>query len=424
MNGIFNQYLEDYAELILIAGLNYESGRRLQIGLIPGRSPRFYTPLEAAPLVRLLAKKAYQMGAPFVEVFWGDPELDLIRYQNASEESLEEIPTWSVDEYYKSTDRKDAGVYIGGSNPYQFKDVDSALLSKMQKVRSESFREVNEYMNLNPNPWIIVLYPTQAWAQAVFPDLGPDAAVDKLSEYLVQFYRLDKEDPVAYWKGHFEDLKKRADKLTSPGFDVIHLQGPGTDLKVGLPQGHRWKTAVIADRDGRENAVNVPSEEVFTVPDRLNVNGYVSSTKPFTMGDGFVDGLYLEFEQGKITKTQAKTGEEFVKKTLEIDEGSSRLGELALVPNSSPISRAGVIFHNTLLDENASIHVAIGRGIRSCLEGGDEMTTEEFLKSGGNHSTVHYDFMLGSDKMDVDGIDAAGEIHPIMRSGEWVDSVD
>lgn len=421
MANSFETHLEDYAELILTAGLNFPAGRRLQIGLIPGRSPRFYTPLEAAPLVRLLAKKAYQMGATFVEIFWGDPEVDLIRYQNAPKESMQEIPTWSVEEYYRSTDRKDAGVFIGGSNPHQFKDVDSDLLSEVQKVRSESFREVNQYMDLHPTPWIIVLYPTEAWAQAVFPDLSTDDAIDQLSDHLYKFYRLDKEDPAAYWKGHFKDLMERSDYLTDSAFDMIHLYGPGTDLKVGLPQGYLWKTAVLTDADGRENAVNVPSEEVFTLPDRLNVNGHVTSTKPFTMGDGFVDELYLEFEGGKVTKVQAKTGEEFVKKILEIDEGSSRLGELALVPNSSPISQAGVIFHNTLLDENASIHIALGRGLRDCLEGADEMTVDEFLKAGGNQSTVHYDFMIGSDKINVDGIDSAGKTHPIMRDGEWVD---
>ena len=421
MPGIFEQHLEDYAELILKSGLNYQPGLRIRIGTMPGRSARFQTPLEAAPLVRLLAKKAYEMGAPLVEVFWGDPELELIRYQNTSEESLEEIPTWAVDELYKATDRKDARIYIGGSNPFKFNQIDSNILSRMQQVRSESFREVNEYMVVHPTPWIIVAYPTEDWARAVFPDLSPEDAVNKLSEYMIQFYRLDKEDPAAYWKEHFSELLKRAVKLTTSSFDSIHLRGPGTDLRIGLPATHLWKTAVLEDREGRENSVNVPSEEVFTVPDRLNVNGHVSSTKPFTMGDGYVEDLYLEFEDGKVTKAQAKTGEEFVKKILEIDEGSSRLGELALVPNSSPISQAGVIFHNTLLDENASIHIALGRGIYDCLEGSEDMDKDDFMKAGGNHSAVHYDFMIGSGEMDVDGIDAAGEAHPIMRNGEWVD---
>ncbi len=420
MTPLFEKYLEDYADLILKSGLNYQAGLRIRIGSMPGRSARFFTPLEAAPLVRQLVKKAYQMGAPLVEVFWGDPELDLIRYQFASKESLQEIPSWSVDELYKATDRNDACIYIGGSDPYQFKDVDSDLLSELQRVRSEAFREVNEYMVLHPRPWIIVLYPNQAWSQAVFPDHSPEDAVEKMSEYMVQFYRLDKEDPAAYWKGHFKDLIDRADALTGAAYTSIHLRGPGTDLIVGLPEGHSWKTAVLKDRNGRENAVNVPSEEVFTLPDRLNVNGHVSSTKPFTMGDGFVDGLYLEFEAGAVTSVKARAGEEFVRKTLKIDEGSCRLGELALVPNSSPISQAGVIFHNTLLDENASIHIALGRGIRECLAGGAKMSTEEFVAAGGNHSTVHYDFMIGSGEIDVDGINAAGKATPIMRKGEWV----
>ena len=419
MARLFDEYLEDYAELIMKVGLNYKKGQRIRIGALPGRSARFYTPLEAAPLVRELTARAYQMGAPLVEVFWGDPALDLIRYQNAPRDSFQEIPTWAVDELYKATDRKDARIYIGGSNPYLFKEIDSALLSELQKTRSETFREVNEYLVQNPTPWIILLYPTADWSQAVFPDLSPEDAVDKISEYLVKFYRLDKEDPVQYWKGHFSSLIERAEALTERSFQTIHLKSPGTDLKVRLPEGHLWKTAVLKDKQGRENAVNMPSEEVFTVPDRMGVDGHVSSTKPFTMGDGFVDGLYLEFKEGKITKVKAKTGEEFVKKTIEIDEGSCRLGELALVPNSSPISQAGVVFHNTLLDENASIHIALGRGIRDCLKGADEMTTEEFLKAGGNHSTVHYDFMIGSAEIGVDGIDQDGKTHPLMRKGEW-----
>ena len=423
MAGAFNTYLKDYADLILKSGLGYQGERRIRIGALPGRSARFFTPIEAAPLVRELVKGAYKLGAPLVEVFWGDPELDLIRYQNASGDSFGEFPTWSVEELYKATDRKDARIYIGGSNPHQFEDIDSDLLSGMQKKRSETFREANEYLVRNPTPWIIVLYPTADWSQAVFPDLSPEDAVERMSEYMIQFYRLDKEDPTAYWKGHFQALGKRANKLTEGNYQTIHLTGPGTDLKVGLAQGHCWKTAVLTDKDGRENAVNMPSEEVFTLPDRLRVDGVVSSTKPFNMGDGFVDGLTLEFTDGKVTKTTAKVGEEFVKKTLEIDEGSCRLGELAIVPHSSPISQAGVVFHNILLDENASCHIALGRGIRDCLEGGGKMTTEEFLEAGGNHSTVHYDFMIGSGEMDIDGIDQEGKAHPLMRKGEWATEI-
>jgi len=419
MAKIFEKYLDSYADLIMKVGLNYKKGQRIRIGALPGRSARFYTPLEAAPLVRKLTERTYQMGAPLVEVFWGDPELDLIRYQNAPRGSFQEIPTWSVDELYKATDRKDARIYIGGSNPYLFKGIDSSLLSEMQKIRSETFRKANEYLVGHPTPWIILLYPTTGWAQAVFPDLAPEDAVERISEYLIKFYRLDKDDPVAYWAGHFSSLMKRADSLTQNSFQYIHLKSPGTDLKIQLPEGHQWKTAVLKDQEGRENAVNMPSEEVFTLPDRLGVDGYVSSTKPFTMGDGFVDGLYLEFKAGKVTKVKAETGEEFVKKTLEVDQGSCRLGELALVPNSSPISQAGVVFHNTLLDENASIHIALGRGIRDCLKGADQMSTEEFLQAGGNHSTVHYDFMIGSAEIDVDGIDQDGKVHPLMRKGEW-----
>jgi len=420
MSNLFEKHLDNYADLIMKVGINYKEGTRIRIGALPGRSARFYTPLEAAPLVQKLVKKAYQMGAPLVEVFWGDPELDLIRYQYAPKDSFQEIPSWSVDEIVKAADRKDARIYIGGSNPYLFKEIDSDLLSEMQKTRSDAFREANEYLVRNPTPWIILLYPTTAWSQAVFPDLSSEEAVEKMSEYLIKFYRLDKEDPVKYWEKHFASLIGRADSLTENSYQYIHLKSPGTDLKIQLPEGHRWKTAVLKDKAGRENAVNMPSEEVFTLPDRMGVDGYVSSTKPFTMGDGFVDGLYLEFEKGAVTKVKAEVGELFVKKTLEIDEGSCRLGELALVPNSSPISQAGVIFHNTLLDENASIHIALGRGIRDCLQDGPDMTTDEFVEAGGNHSAVHYDFMIGSAEIDVDGYDQNGEAHPIMRKGEWV----
>lgn len=419
MASLFKQYLEDYAELILKAGLHYQPGQRVRIGSLPGRSARSLAPLEAAPLVRELVKGAYQLGAPLVEVFWEDSELDLLRYQYAPRDSFGEVPTWSVEELYKATDRKDARIYIYGSDPYKFKEIDSNLLSEMQKTRSETFRDANEYLVRNPTPWIIVLYPTAEWSQAVFPELSVGDAIEKMSEYLIQFYRLDKEDPTAYWKDHFISLEKRAERLTGAGYQTIHLKGPGTDLRVGLPQGHLWKTAVLKDRDGHENVVNMPSEEVFTLPDRMRVDGYVSSTKPFTMGDGFVDGLSLEFEDGAVINAKAATGEEFVKKTLKIDDGACRLGELALVPHSSPISQAGVVFHNILLDENASCHIALGRGIRDCLTGGGEMTTEEFLEAGGNHSTVHYDFMIGSAEMDIDGIDQDGKAHPLMRKGEW-----
>jgi aminopeptidase len=289
----------------------------------------------------------------------------------------------------------------------------------MQKTRSEAFREANEFSVLNPTPWIIILYPVADWAQAVFPDLSREDALERLSEYLIKFYRLDKDDPIAYWENHFSSLRSRAEMLTNNNFKYIHLKSPNTDLKIRLPEGHQWKTAVLKDKEGRENVVNMPSEEVFTVPDRMGVDGHVSSTKPFTMGDGFVEDLYVEFKEGKVITAKARTGEEFVKKTLEVDEGSCRLGELALVPNSSPISQADVVFHNILLDENASIHIALGRGIRECISGADEMTTDEFVEAGGNHSTVHYDFMIGSAEMDVDGYDQKGKAHPLMRKGEW-----
>ena len=313
------------------------------------------------------------------------------------------------------------GSILGAPIHIMFKDIDSSLLSEMQKSRSETFREANEFLVQNPTPWIIILYPTTPWAQAVFPDLSPEDAVEKISEYMIKFYRLDKDDPIKSWEGHFSSLIDRADSLTKNSYQYIHLKSPGTDLKIQLPEGHRWKTAVLKDKEGRENAVNMPSEEIFTLPDRMGVDGYVTSTKPFTMGDGFVEELYLEFKEGKITKVKAKTGEEFVKKTIEIDEGSCRLGELALVPHSSPISQAGVIFHSTLLDENASIHIALGRGIRECLRGADDMSTEEFVAAGGNHSMVHYDFMIGSAEIDVDGYDQNGKAHPLMRKGEWVE---
>lgn len=422
-SGTFDHILEKYADLVLNVGLNLQEGQRLTMGAIPGRRS-LQVPLDAAPLVREITGKAYQKGASYVEVYWGDQQLELLRYQNAPKDSLDELPTWSVEEYKRGIDRKDAWIGIFGHNPHVFKDVEPEVMEIVQKKRSSAFREVMEYGNQNPNNWSIIAYPTTGWASAVFPDLPLEDAVDKLWDYIIQFCRLDQPDPSAYWQNHFEQLHKRCQWLEKAEFTALHLKSPGTDLRVNLPQGHRWRSAVLQDRDGVDYVANIPSEEVFTLPDRLGVEGHLTSTKPFTMGEMYVDDMHLEFKDGKVTHATAGQGEDFLKNILEIDEGSSRLGEIALVPHSSPISQSGVQFHSVLLDENASVHIALGLGLRDCLAGGEKMDTEAFQAAGGNWSTIHYDFMVGSEKMDVDGVLPDGNTHPVMRSGEWAFEVE
>jgi aminopeptidase len=410
----FSQALEKYADVIIRVGLNLRAGQRLLI--VAG--------IFDYPLVRRVTAGAYQAGARYVDVLWNDEENLHIHLKKAPQEALSEIPNWMPSAALEYAESGAALLGISSSNPELFSDVDPERVSLHQTARLKKFQAFNDYIMRDAINWCAVSSPTKEWATKVFPDVTEDQAVETLWEAIFETCRIDQPDPVAAWQTHIEDLKKRSEYLNAKGYSALHYQAPGTDLTVGLPERHSWLAAQSRSESGIEFTANMPTEEVFTMPHKDRVNGTVSSSRPFVVSGNIVENFTLTFVNGKIINFTAKKGEETLKKLIETDEGSRSIGEIALVPHSSPISQKKLLFYNTLFDENAASHIAIGRAYRFTMNGGGDLTEEEFQASGGNFSLTHNDFMIGSGEMDVDGINEDGRREPVMRSGEWAFEVN
>jgi len=279
------------------------------------------------------------------------------------------------------------------------------------------------HISRNSINWCVVASSSPAWAHKIFPELPQAEAEEKLWQAIFETTRAVQPDPVVAWQEHIKSLRKRAEYLQAKNYSALHYKGPGTDLTVGLPYGHKWISAQALAENGVVFTANMPTEEVFTLPDRHRADGIVTSTFPLSYGGSLIEDFSLRFENGCITKVHAKKNEAILQRLVDTDEGSTRLGEVALVPASSPIAKRGHLFYNTLFDENASCHIAIGRAYRFSLVGGEELTEEEFISAGGNVSLNHVDFMIGSPRMDIDGIKEDGTREPVMRAGEWAIAV-
>lgn len=407
--------LTKYAEAIVKVGLNIRTGQRLIISLMATRG----VPLQFAPLVREVAKAAYGVGAKYVEVIWGDEEMLRLRAQYAPKDSFDEYPTYMVDAIMNMINNGDALLSIAGSNPDLLGGLDPEVVGMMQKKQLTAASQVGEKVTTNAINWCVVAAAGEAWAKKVFPNLSAEKAQEKLWQAIFETTRIDQPDPIAAWQKHIDNLKVRANILQAKKFDALHYKAEGTDFTLGLPNGHRWISAQSLAQNGVAFTANMPTEEVFTLPDRHRADGVVAATFPLSYGGTLIEDFQVTFENGRITKVSAKKGEEALKRLVDTDEGSHRLGEVALVPASSPIAQRGHLFYNTLFDENASCHIAIGRAYRFTLTGGEELNDEEFIAAGGNVSLNHVDFMIGSPKMDIDGIHKDGTREPIMRQGEW-----
>lgn len=410
MTSDFQQNLEKYAELAIKVGVNLQPGQRLWIRAIS---------LDVAPFVRQVAAKAYEHGSRLVSVLWEDEQLDKIRYQYAPRDSFEEFPTWTSSGALQSGERGDACLIINGRNPALLKDVDSNLITTYQRTWSQHFKPFNNLRMQGIVQWSIVCPPTPGWAEKVFPNEASQEAEALLWEAVFKTCRLDEPDPVAFWQNQVANLDKRKDYLTSKGYKALHFSGPGTNLEIGLPEGHLWMNANFKTKSGINSLVNLPSEEVFTLPHKDQVNGTVTATKPLSYSGSLIENFSLTFSEGRVVSYSAERGEEVLRSILEIDDGANYLGEVALVPHETPISQMNLLFLNTLYDENASNHLALGTGIRKCLEGGTDMADEEFKRAGGNVSLTHVDFMFGSGAIDVNGITHDGTSEPVLRGGEW-----
>lgn len=407
--------LKKYAEAIVRVGLNLREGQRLVITNAVARG----VPQAGRPLVHEVTKAAYAAGAKYVEVFWGDEEIHRIRLKNAPEDSFEEYPTFQVRTIMDYIKNGDALLSIYANDPDPYQGLDPERMGVMQNTHLKNYSEISAEVSRNAINWSIAAAAAPAWAAKIFPDLKKDEGIAKLWEAIFQCTRADQPDPVAAWMQHIKDMTKRSKYLQAKKYSGLHYKAEGTDLTLGLPKGHRWISARMPAENGVEFTANMPTEEVFTLADRHRADGVVSATFPLSYGGNLIENFTVTFEDGQITKVTAKRNEAILQKLVDTDEGSKRLGEIALVPASSPISKRGHLFYNTLYDENASCHIAIGRAYRFTLAGGEELNDEEFMAAGGNVSLNHVDFMIGSPQMDIDGINEDGSREPVMRQGEW-----
>lgn len=409
--------LRTYADLAIHVGLNLRAGQRL---LIIGPLASGGASLEAAPLIRQITESAYRAGARTVEALWGDEAMQLSRFRLAPRDSFDEYSRWLPDALLEHVEAGDAVLSVYANDPDQLKDEDPQLVSAVQQATARAVRPFRERISRNATNWSIVAAAVPAWSRKVFPALDDKAGVDELWNAIARLCRLDRPDPVAAWRTHLDLLAARKDRLNERRYTALKYTGPGTDLTIGLPDDHVWVSGQSTSANGIVFAPNIPTEEVFTMPHRDRVNGIVSSSKPLSYAGTLIEDFRLEFVDGRAVNVSAAKGQEMLRELVGADEGAARLGEIALVPHSSPISQSGLLFCNTLFDENAASHVALGAAYKFTMAGGQEMSDQAFEAAGGNRSVVHVDFMIGSGSLDIDGVRRDGTIEPLMRQGEWV----
>ncbi|MBA4785509.1 MAG: aminopeptidase [Rhizobiales bacterium] len=401
--------LEKLAEVAVKVGLQLQHGQDLIIT----------APIAALPLVRLITKHAYMAGAGLVTTFYADEVTTLARYAHAPDDSFDKASGWLYEGMARAFAGGAARLAIAGDNPLLLADQDPAKVARANKANSMAYKPALEKISNFDINWNIVSYPNPSWAKVVFPDLPEEEAVFKLAEAIFAASRVDLADPVAAWAAHNTTLRSRSDWLNGERFEALHFTGPGTDLRVGLADGHEWHGGASTAKNGITCNPNIPTEEVFTTPHALKVEGHVSSTKPLSHQGTLIDEIQVRFEGGRIVEAKASKGEAVLNKVLDTDDGARRLGEVALVPHSSPISKSGILFYNTLFDENASCHIALGQCYSKCFLDGASLSQEQITAQGGNSSLIHIDWMIGSDKVDIDGIKPDGSKVPVMRKGEW-----
>ena len=410
-----NSALIDPIKLDRLAQTTIKVGLRLE----PGQDLLITAPSAALPLVRMIAEHAYKAGAGLVIPFFTDEEITLARYRFAPDASFDRAASWLYEGMGKAFSANTARLAIVGDDPMLLSTQDPAKVSRANKANSIAYQPALEKIAGFDINWNIIAWPGSAWAKQVFPNDTQDNAVRKLADAIFAASRVDLDDPVAAWAKHNAELHTKTAWLNAKRFESLHFKGPGTDLTVGLADGHEWHGGASTAKNGITCNPNIPTEEVFTTPHAQRVSGYVSSTKPLSYNGTLIDNISVRFESGKIVEAKASRGEDVLKKVLETDEGASRLGEVALVPHSSPISKSGLLFFNTLFDENAACHIALGQCYAKCFLDGATLTPEQIAAQGGNKSLIHIDWMIGSDQVDIDGIGVDGTRVPVFRKGEW-----
>lgn len=408
-NAIDFQHLDQLAEVAVHIGLNIQPGQDL---VLTG-------PVAALPLVRRVAAAAYRAGAGLVTPVLGDEEITLARYRYAADASFDRAPGWLYQGMASAFAEGAARMAIVGDDPMMLADQDPAKAARAGKANAIAYQPALERIaNFDIN-WSIISYPTAAWARRVFPDQSEATAVARLAEAIFAASRVTGNNPVAAWKAHNAELERRTQWLNDQRFAALHFTGPGTDLRVGLADGHAWHGGASQARNGVVCNPNIPTEEVFTTPHARRVEGHVRASKPLSHQGSLIDGIEVRFEGGRITEARASIGEAVLHRLLETDEGARRLGEVALVPHSSPISKSGLLFFNTLYDENAASHIALGQCYSKCFIKGESLSNEQIKRQGGNTSMIHVDWMIGGAETDIDGITADGTRREVFRHGEW-----
>lgn len=405
----FKEDLEKYAQLIVATGVNVQKSHTVVLQIS----------VDQIELARLITKKAYELGAAEVIVKWNDSFIQKEFLNFADQDRLEIVPQYRIDESDDWIEKGASRISVVSSDPGALAGVDPQRIAAFQKASGKALANLRKATQSNKVSWTVVAAAGQEWAEKVFPDLAPEAALDALWEQIFKTTRIYTEDPVAAWKQHTDTLQGKAQELNKEQFVALHYTAPGTDLMVGLPKNHVWEGVGSLNARGEVFNANMPTEEVFAAPDANRVDGYVSSTKPLSYAGSIISGMKFTFKDGKVVEFSAEEGQDVLATLLDTDEGAKRLGEVALVPDPSPISQSGITFFNTLFDENASNHLAFGSAYAFNLEGGTEMTEEELVAAGLNRSHTHVDFMIGSAEMDIDGIRADGTKVPVFRQGDW-----
>ncbi|WP_375652513.1 aminopeptidase [Bartonella sp. AP19HLJMH] len=406
---ILPEMLNRLAEITVKVGLNLQEGQDLVLT----------APVSALPFVRRIAYHAYKVGAGVITPIFSDDMLSLTRFENAHTASFDCAPSWLYEGMAKAFENGAARLAIVGDNPLLLSNQDFDKVSRLNKATSIAYQPALKQISNFAMNWSIVAYPTAGWAEAMFSSLPLNEAIKKLADAIFSASRVTGEDPVQAWTVHNAHLKKRSSWLNEQRFSALHFTGPGTDLTVGLADDHEWHGGASVAQNGVICNPNIPTEEVFTTPHAHKVEGFVRSTKPLSYQGTLIDNIEVRFEAGRIVEARASTGQEVLQQVLQSDEGASRLGEVALVPHSSPISKSGLLFYNTLFDENAACHIALGQCYSKCFLDGASLTSEEIAARGGNKSVIHIDWMIGSGEIDIDGITQDGVRVPVFRKGEW-----
>lgn len=404
-------FLDEYAELIVRTGVNLQENQRLVIS----------APIECADFARRTAAAAFQAGAGDVTMNWGDEQFSRTRYLLGKEEIFENFPVWRREMYMSEVETGAAFVSIHAADPEIFQGIAPSRLKAAQQASGEALLEYRQKLMSNENRWCVVSVPTRAWAKKVFPALSVAEAIERLWAEIFRAVRITGERrAVLVWEDHIAFLQRAADFMNGHAFTrLVYKNALGTDLTVELPEGHIWTGGAEAAVDQVSFCANLPTEEIYTLPKRDGVHGVVVATKPLHYQGNLIENFRLTFHDGKVVAFSAERGEEILRGLLATDEGSCYLGEVALVPVNSPISESGILFYNTLFDENASCHLALGKAYPTCIKGGAHMSSVDLLQHGVNDSLVHEDFMVGSEDLSIDGILRDGTSIAVFREGKY-----